>query len=94
VLAELARPDDRDGTWLGAIHLARQLELTSAAPHLARIAQSDVEASVLPHVAALSALREFGRPRAGMDLSRLEPLDHLEVQRELGEWGWRGARYG
>jgi hypothetical protein len=29
-----------------------------------------------------------------MDLSRLEPLDHLEVQRELGEWGWRGARYG
>jgi HEAT repeat protein len=94
VLAELARPDDRDGTWLGAIHLARQLELTSAAPHLERIAQSDVEASVLPHVSALRALRDFGRPRNGMDLSRLEPLDHLEVQRELGEWGWSGVRFG
>lgn len=94
VLAELALPDDREGTWLGAIHLARQLDLASAEPHLARIAQSDVPASVLPHVASLRALRDIDDRGADLDLSHLEALDHLEVQRELGEWGWRGARYG
>ncbi len=94
IVAELAREDDRDGLWLGAIHLARHLEIESAAPHLARIAEGPITSSVLPHVAALSALREFGRRRSRVDLSHLEPLDHLEIQRELGEWDWHGSRYG
>jgi HEAT repeat protein len=94
VLAELARTDDRDGLWLGAIHLAARLEMEAAVPHLRRIASSPVVASVLPHVAALAALRALGRRGNGLDLSRLESLDHLEVQRELGEWGWKTGRYG
>jgi HEAT repeat protein len=94
VLAELARPEDRDGLWLGAIHLARQLEISAAIPSLVRIAESPVTASVMPHVAALEALRDLGCPRSKLDLARLERLDHLEVQRELGEWDWHGARYG
>jgi HEAT repeat protein len=94
VVAELSRPDDRDGLWLGAIHLARQAEIEAAVPALRRIAEGPVTASVLPHVAALLALRTLGRRSRRLDLSHLEALDHLEVQRELGEWGWHGARYG
>ena len=94
VLAELARPDDRDGLWLGAIHLARRLEITSAVPHLRRIAEGPITSSVLAHVASLAALRELGKRPAGIALKHLESLDHLDVQRELGEWGWRGGRYG
>lgn len=94
VLDELERPDDRDGLWLGAIQLARLLEIEEALPHLARIAEGEIVASVLPHVAALCALRELGAGRVRAALDRLEPLDHLEVQRELGEWDWHGARFG
>lgn len=94
LVSELSREDDRDGLWLGAIHIARRLEVEAAAPHLARIAEGPITSSVLPHVAALSALRELGRRRAGLDLSHLEALDHLEIQRELGEWDWHGSRYG
>jgi HEAT repeat protein len=94
VVAELSRPDDRDGLWLGAIHLARQAEIEAAVPSLRRIAESPITSSVLTHVAALAALRELGRRTRSLDLSHLEVLDHLEVQRELGEWGWHGARYG
>ena len=94
ILAELARPQDRDGLHLGAIHMARHFEIEAAVPHLQRIVQSPVTASVLPHVGALAALRGLGRRGGGLDLSHLEALDHLEVQRELGEWGWKGARYG
>jgi hypothetical protein len=94
IAAELARPDDRDGLYLGAIHIARQLEIAAAVPHLVRIAEEPVTASVLPHVAALAALRGLGHRGGRMDLDHLESLDHLEVQRELGEWGWKGARYG
>jgi hypothetical protein len=94
VVAELERPDDRDGMWLGAIQLARRMRLASARPHLGRIARSPVTSSVLPHVAALSALRRLGPPRQPLPLGHLDATDHLEVQRELGEWGWRGVRYG
>jgi HEAT repeat protein len=94
VVEELSRDDDRDGLWLGAIHLARHAEIEAAVPALRRIAEGPVTSSVLPHVAALAALRDLGRSARGLDLSHLEALDHLEVQRELGEWGWRGARYG
>jgi hypothetical protein len=45
-------------------------------------------------VAALAALRRLGAPRPAVPLAHLEATDHLEVQRELGEWGWHGARYG
>ena len=94
VVAELERPDDRDGMWLGAIQLTRRMRLAAARPHLARIAASPVTSSVLPHVAALSALRRLGAPRPSVPLGHLEATDHLEVERELGEWGWHGARYG
>ena len=94
VVSELGRPDDRDGMWLGAIQLARRMRLASARPQLARIAASPVTSSVLPHVAALSALRRLGAPRPPVRLAHLEATDHLEVQRELGEWGWHGVRYG
>src|SRR5256885_7985501 len=63
----LARPDDRDGLHLGAIHVARQLEIAAAVPHLVRIAEEPVIASVLPHVAALAALRGLGHRGGRME---------------------------
>ncbi len=94
VLDELSRPDDRDGLFLGAIHLAFHLRSELAVPALLAIVNAPVHASVLQHVAALEALRSLGHPRSRIDLHHLEGVDHLDVQRELGEWDWHGARYG
>lgn len=94
VLRELSHADDRDGLFLGAIHLARLAGVTRAVPSLLAIVNSPVVASVGPHVAALQSLRSLGHPRTRIDLRQLDGVDHLDVQRELGEWGWHGARWG
>lgn len=94
VLDELSRPDDRDGLFLGAIHLARLANVPRAVPALLALVNAPIVASVLAHVAALQTLRAFGHPRSRIDLRHLDGVDHLDVQRELGEWGWRGERWG
>ncbi len=94
VLGELACDDDRDGLLLGAVHLAERLGLEAAGPELAHVASEPVVSGVGCHVAALRALRGFGQRPPDLDLSHLEGLDHLDVQRELGAWDWRGPRYG
>jgi hypothetical protein len=94
VLDELARPDDRDGLFLGAVHLARLADVRRAVPALLAIVNAPVVSGVGVHVAALEALRSMGHPRSRIDLRHLDGVDHLDVQRELGEWGWHGARWG
>ncbi len=106
LLAELRRPDDRDGLRLGAIHLAERLRPQGAAGALAALAESPLVAGAGCHVAALRALRETfaadpsaagGRRRAALPrlaLDHLEGVDHLDVQAELGAWDWHGPRYG
>ena len=41
----------------------------------------------------LVGLDSLGAPQR-LEIRHLEALDHMEVQRELGEWDWAGARYG
>ena len=93
VRAELDREDDIDGMRLGAIHQAECLGLTSAIPSLERIVEAPVVAGVACHVASLRTLRGLG-DRSVPDVAHLADLDHLDVQREMGAWGIRGARYG
>jgi hypothetical protein len=94
VLDELSRPDDRDGLFLGAVHLARLASIQRAVPALLAIVNAPVVASVAAHHAALQSLRSLGHPRTRIDLRHLDGVDHLDVQAELGEWGWHGARWG
>jgi len=94
VVAELSRPDDRDGLFLGAIHLARLAGTKRAVPPLLALVNAPVVASAMAHVAALRTLRALGHPRTRIDLSHLEGVDHLDVQCEIGEWDWRGPRWG
>lgn len=93
ILAELQPGSDRDGLRLGAIHLAERLRIAAAAPRLAAIASTGIVAGTAAHVAALRALRNFGRP-SRIDLAHLESVDHLDLQAELGAWDWHGPRYG
>ncbi len=92
VRAELDR-DDVDGLRLGAIHQAECLGLSSAIPSLERIVEAPVVAGVACHVASLRTLRGLGHSTVP-DVTHLADLDHLDVQREMGAWGIRGARYG
>ena len=94
VVSELSRPDDRDGLFLGAIHLARLAGARAAVPPLLALVNAPIVGSVMPHVSALRSLRALGHPRSRIDLSHLEGVDHLDVQCELGEWDWRGPRWG
>ncbi len=93
VIDELDRPADRDGIFLGAIHLARFGGMTRAAPLLARIVASPVTGHVRSHVAALEALRSLGVAKTKVDLTRVEGLDHLDVVVELAHWRHRGTRW-
>lgn len=93
VVDELDRPADRDGIFLGAIHLARFGGMTRAAPLLAQIVASPVTGHVRSHVAALEALRSLGVAKTKVDLSRVEGLDHLDVVVELAHWRHRGTRW-
>lgn len=93
VLDELDRPVDRDGIFLGAIHLARFGGMGRAAPLLAGIVASPVTGHVRSHVAALEALRSLGVAKAKVDLTRVEGLDHLDVVVELAHWRHRGTRW-
>ena len=86
VLAELSRPDDRDGLWLGAIAVAQEERVEDAVDPLIDLVETEVVGSVRAHVAALGAIRDLGAVTRTVDLAHLEGIDHLEVQRELGEW--------
>lgn len=91
---ELSRPDDRDGLFLSAAHGARRLESKACVPALLALVNAPVIGSVAAHGAALEALRSLGHPRAWIDLSALEDLDHLTIQFELAAWAHPGGRYG
>jgi HEAT repeat protein len=93
LLRELARADDRDGLFLGAVTLVRELRVRKAIPSLLALVASPIIGSVRVHVDALRTLRELGHDPALIHLQHLQDVDHLHLQAELGEWGWRGGRY-
>jgi len=94
LIAELSRPDDRDGLFLSAAHGARRLELRAAVPALLALVNAPVVGSVAVHAAGLEALRSLKHPRAWIDLTHLEDLDHLVIQYELAAWAHPGGRFG
>jgi hypothetical protein len=65
-----------------------------ARPGLARVVGTPVVTGVGAHVSALRALRVLDHPAGSLELDHLDGLDHLQVQRELGAWGWHGRRFG
>ncbi len=69
------------------------LEVVLATTLLALVG-SPIVGSVRVHVDALRTLRELGHDPALIHLQHLQDVDHLHLQAELGEWGWRGGRYG
>jgi len=104
IRSELHGGPDRDGLRLGAVRLAERLEARGLVDDLRQVVEAPVVAGVAVHVAALRALRLLDPllldplhktgASTGISLAHLEGVDHLDVQVELGAWGWHGRRYG